>query len=437
MMIKNYEDAVSYCMEIPRFTKKNTLSDTENFYERLGNPGKRLKIIHVAGTNGKGSVCSFLYSMLQSMEKKCGLFTSPHLTDIKERIQLNGRKATEDEFFQGFSFVWETLKEFQKETGHEEYHPSFFEMLFFVAMVVFENSDLEYLVMETGLGGRLDTTNIVKKPIACVITKIGYDHMEYLGDTLSAIAAEKAGIIKEEIPVVFWDEKKEITEVITKKAKEKNASCVSVSKAHGNLIRIRDKQVDFSYKSRYYEYIEGTIASTASYQVENALIALRTMETIFNSDALSKELLMQGIYHMTWQGRMEEVLPGVYLDGAHNEDGICALIDTVKLDNCTGKRYLLFAVAEDKQFEKMSKNLCESGLFHELIATQMDNKRSLDTDGLIQAFANYANVSVMDSVETGFEALMGKKEPEDLIYVTGSLYLIGQLKQYIEVYKND
>ena len=159
------------------------LSRVQKFCELCGHPEQRIRTIHVAGTNGKGSVCSFLYSMLQSMGKKCGLFTSPHLTDIKERIQLNGRKATEDEFFQGFSFVWETLKEFQKETGHEEYHPSFFEMLFFVAMVVFENSDLEYLVMETGLGGRLDTTNIVKKPIACVITKIGYDHMEYLGDT--------------------------------------------------------------------------------------------------------------------------------------------------------------------------------------------------------------------------------------------------------------
>jgi len=437
MMINNYEDAVSYCMEIPRFTKKNTLSDTEKFYEMLGKPGNSLQIIHVAGTNGKGSVCSFLYSMLRTMGKKCGLFTSPHLTDIKERIQFNGRKATEEEFYQGFCFVWEKLKEFQKETGYEEYHPSFFEMLFFIAMAVFENSDLEYLVLETGLGGRLDTTNIVKKPIACVITKIGYDHMEYLGDTLEAIATEKAGIIKEEVPVIFWDEKPEITDVITKKAKEKNASCVSVSKTHGNLIRIRDKQVDFSYKSRYYEYIEGTIASTASYQVENAILALRTMETIFDSVALSKEFLMQGIYHMTWQGRMEEVLPGVYLDGAHNEDGINALVDTVKLDSCRGKRYLLFAVAEDKQFEKMSKTLCESGLFDELIATKMENKRSLDMSGLVQVFARYANVSVMDSVETGFETLMEKKEPEDLIYVTGSLYLIGQLKQYIEVYRND
>ena len=437
MMIKNYEDAVSYCMEIPRFTKKNTLSDTEKFYELLGKPGSNLKIIHVAGTNGKGSVCSFLYSMLRTMGRKCGLFTSPHLTDIKERIQLNGRKATEEEFYRGFSFVREKLKEFQKETGYEEYHPSFFEMLFFIAMAVFENCDLEYLVMETGLGGRLDTTNIVKEPIACVITKIGYDHMEYLGNTLEAIATEKAGIIKEEVPVIFWDERPEITEVIIKKAKEKNASCVSVSKHHGNLIRIRDKQVDFSYKSRYYEYIEGTISSTATYQVENATLALRTMETIFDSDALSKEVLMQGIYHMTWQGRMEEVLSGVYLDGAHNEDGICALIDTVKLDGCTGRRYLLFAVAEDKQFEKMSKKLCESGLFHELIATRMDNKRSLDINGLILAFAKYANVRVMDSVEAGFEALMEKKETEDLIYVTGSLYLIGQLKQHIEVYKND
>jgi len=431
-MISSYEEAVSYCMDIPRFTGKNSMAATKAFYKALGMPAHDKKIIHVAGTNGKGSVCAFLYSILRQMGKKTGMFTSPHLTDIRERIQMNGCLVDKEKFYCGFSRVYTVWQEFVTQAAYENYHPSFFEMLFFVGMCVFEKEDVEYLILETGLGGRLDTTNIIEHPILSIITKIGYDHTEYLGDTLVEIAKEKAGIIKKNTPILYWKNQDEISEVFEEKAKESESLCISVSKADGNLIRNHHKQVDFSYKSRYYEYVEVKIDSSAVYQIENATLALRAIETIFSPHEISIEILQQGIYHMNWKGRMEEVLPGVYFDGAHNEDGIAALLETVKQDGCKGRRYLLFSVVEDKRYKEMTEAICESGVFNEIITVQMDNKRGLDSASLKNLFKNYPHVSAASTAEAGLLQLLDERKQNDYIYVTGSLYLIGQLKQFVE-----
>ena len=212
-----YEEAVKYILDIPKFTKKNDGDHTRKFLEYLGNPQEGLKVLHVAGTNGKGSVCAYLDGMLRSEGKRTGLFTSPHLVKINERIVLDGEEIPDDRFCEVFE---RTLTAVKKMEGEGLAHPTFFEFLFGMAMLAFAEGGMEYAVLETGLGGRLDATNAVEQPLVSIITSIGMDHMEYLGDTIGEIASEKAGIIKSGVPVFYAQTSEESDEVIRRKAEE-------------------------------------------------------------------------------------------------------------------------------------------------------------------------------------------------------------------------
>ena len=196
----NYKEIVDYIEEIPKFTSKNPLEHTKNLLARLGNPQNDRKVIHVAGTNGKGSVCAYLDSMLRTGGYHVGLFTSPHLVKINERFKIDGVMVSDEQFVKAFEKVRTIIKEAQAD-GLD--HPSYFETLFLMCMVIFQEAQVEYVVLETGLGGRLDATNTVDKPLACIITSISKDHVEYLGDTITQIAGEKAGIIKPGVPVIY------------------------------------------------------------------------------------------------------------------------------------------------------------------------------------------------------------------------------------------
>ena len=196
-----YKEIVTYIEEIPRFTRKHSLAHTREMLLFLGNPQNGKKIIHVAGTNGKGSVCAYLDAMLRAEGKSTGLFTSPHLVKMNERIVLNGKQISDEDFCEVFEETMQAVRRMQ-DAGLE--HPTFFEFLFAMAMKAYDRAGMEYIVLETGLGGRLDATSSVE-PVACVITSIGLDHMEYLGDTVEQIAGEKAGIIKPGVPVVIGE----------------------------------------------------------------------------------------------------------------------------------------------------------------------------------------------------------------------------------------
>lgn len=200
-----YEEAVDYVLQIPKFTKKNTPEDTRRFYEYLGRPGERSGLIHVAGTNGKGSVCSYIDSVLEEAGYRTGLFTSPHLVDVRERFRLKGEMISTEDFARVFNQVLENVENFSEKCGNGVYHPTFFEMLFFMAMLWFQEKRADYIILETGMGGRLDATNVIAHPCVTVITRIGLDHTEYLGNSKEEIAGEKAGIIKKGVPVVFWN----------------------------------------------------------------------------------------------------------------------------------------------------------------------------------------------------------------------------------------
>lgn len=434
--IKTYESAVSYCLAVPRFTKKNDMESTRAFFEYMKSPGTNAQIIHIAGTNGKGSVSAFLQSICLKAGKKVGMFTSPHLCDIRERIRIDGQMCSEEDFLQGFLAVKEALFAYREEHPEKkEYHPTFFEMLFFVGMICFEKEAPDVIILETGLGGRLDATNVIRKPALCVITEIGYDHMEYLGSTLVEIAGEKAGIIKPEVPVVYWKEKEEVFPVIEEKAKSLSSPCISVSKDDVDLKFFGDKYIDFSYKSRYYDYVGLRVNTKAVYQTRNASLAVCAAQELWKDKVTP--YLQEGIASMHWEGRMEEVLPGLFFDGAHNEDGIDAFLTSVKHDNCKGTRSLLFSVVQDKEYRKMADMITGSGLFSKIYTAPIASNRSVSKEDLEELFGKDAGVRYYDTPEKALLGMLQDRGTEDCLYVAGSLYLIGQLKEWLKELAND
>lgn len=427
----SYEEAVEYCLETPKFTKKNTMEITSAFYRYLFSNKVASCMIHVAGTNGKGSTCAFLQSICIEMGKCVGTFTSPHLCDIRERIRLNGEMISKQDFFGCFRRMADALVLFREEKEeYAEYHPSFFELLFFVAMIYFENNKLDVVVLETGLGGRLDATNSVPQKDLCIITEVGFDHMEYLGDSIEQIAYEKAGIISKGTPVVFLDRNEQVRQVIERRAEEMSSECILVSKESATLKNNTDKDIDFSYNSRYYGYVRFFVPSKALYQMENALLAIKAAEYLWH-DVLDIKVLQAGIRNMRHEGRMEEVLPRVYFDGAHNEDGIDAFLDTVQNDGHVS-RHLLFSVVRDKQYEKMAKSIVESRLFSTISIASIGNDRGLSETELSQIFAGCACVRQYASVEEALLKMLTDRNEQDIIYVAGSLYLVGQLKDFLK-----
>lgn len=434
--VNTYESAVSYCLAVPRFTKKNDMESTRGFFEFMKRPGTNSKIIHIAGTNGKGSVSAFLQSIFLMAGKTAGMFTSPHLCDIRERIRLNGEMLSKEEFLEAFLQIKNHLFSYWKEyPERKEYHPTYFELLFFIAMAYFEKVEPEFLILETGLGGRLDATNVIENPKLCVITKIGYDHMEYLGDTLEKIAAEKAGIIKERVPVVFWKEKEEVTAVIEEKAKALSSTCFSVSKDEVDLNYFDDKRIDFSYNSRYYGYVGFSVSTKAVYQTENAALAVAASEQLLEKNMLTS--IQAGISAMHWEGRMEEVLPNVFFDGAHNEDGIDAFLASVGHDACKGKRSLLFSVVHDKQYRKMVDKILGSRLFDKIYTAPIDSDRSISSEELQALFAGKIALYCAESPQEALREMLGDRGVDDYLYAAGSLYLIGQLKEWLKGVSND
>ena len=428
-----YEEAVSYVYRIPSFTKKNTSEVTRRFYEYLGCPGERAgscrpAVVHVAGTNGKGSVCSYISSVMIGAGYRTAMFTSPHLVDIRERFRINGEMMRKEQFAYLVNFCLEKVEEFRKqaeEPEYEKYHPTYFEFLFFLGMLWFDQQNVDLIVLETGMGGEKDATNVIKRPAVSVITRIGLDHMEYLGDTKEKIAQQKAGIIKRNCPVVFLDQEKNVDSVFVEKAKIMNAKAVSVSESDVASYKFKNKTVDFSLVSEYYDYVKVCLHTNAVYQRENAALAVRALEILSQRFRLSREQIECGLTAARWEGRMDEVLPGVFIDGAHNEDGVNAFLESAGADGCTGKRMLLFSVVSDKRFEKMTERIIESGLFGKIVVAPLESSRSLSEEQLASLW--HGKAILYSSPEEAVRNLISEKRPEDNVYAAGSLYLAGQL----------
>ncbi len=427
--VESYAAAERYLLEIPRFTKKNSMENTRGFLRHLGYAGNQ-KIIHVAGTNGKGSVCAYLRSILQEAGFTTGMFISPHLVTMRERFVINGEMISEEDFLWACRLVFKKLRDLPDALKKAAYHPTFFEYLFFMAMLLFQREKVEYIVLETGLGGRLDATNSVDEKEVCVITSIGYDHTEYLGETLPEIAGEKAGIFRKNVPVVYFDKEKTVTETLEKYAVLSECATFPVSFRAIKEINSHDKTIDFSLQSNYYGYIRLSMPTIALYQVENASLAVAAVEQLADRDRIGKEQIAEGIEKMRWEARMEEILPSVYLDGAHNTDGIQAFLRTVEQDGCKGKRLLLFSMVREKQYQAVMDMLAGSKLFEEIGVVAIRDDRALPLRELADYFGQYTELVIREyeELEDAMRDMIRRRSTEDSVYIVGSLYLAGEVK---------
>ncbi len=427
--IVTFEEAVDYLNDTPRFTSKHSLEETRAHLHALGDPDGGLCVIHVAGTNGKGSVCAYLRSILEAAGKSVCVFTSPHLVDIRERFVIRGQMVSREKFLEAFLRVYESL-DWEALEGGGGYHPTFFEYLFFMAMLLFSEAGTDYCILETGLGGRLDATNAVGGKKLCVITRIGLDHVEYLGDTVAQIAVEKAGILRAGVPCVYADEG-EAGPVLLRRGKEIGAKLYPVSKRDYKFLEFKNKSIDFCLFSRYYGYISLCLHTSARYQVENASLAVRAAEVLLGRSAAPGQI-REGVGACRWAGRMEEILPDVYVDGAHNGDGIRAFLETVRADGVAGRRLLLFGVVSDKDYAHMAELITASGLFAKIAAVRLKTGRSVSGRQLASVLGNRADSTIYDSAVEGFLSLRGEQLSGDRIYAAGSLYLVGEIKEFLE-----
>lgn len=426
----NYTQAVDYIEETPKFTTKNSLDHTRKCLRLLGNPQEKFRVIHVAGTNGKGSVCAFMTSILREGGCRCGLFTSPHLEKINERFQINEEPVDDDTFLEAFRQVKELA---DRLVAQGDYHPTYFEMLFLMGMVIFARAGVEYVALETGLGGRLDATNSIENPMACVITSISMDHMEYLGDTLPEIAGEKAGIIKPGVPVIYDANHPEAARVIEERARRLGCPAYPLREEQCAIEKNTAEGIAFSLKSEYYGTHTFQIPFIARYQMMNASLALTCMEVLAEKLSLTMEQMKGGLANTKWQGRMETILPGVIVDGAHNEDGVLRFLETARYFRKESSLTLLFSAVSDKDYQDMIGEICSEGLFSAVITTQVGGYREVPAGELAEVFtrAGAPHVEAVPDIGEAFQRAL-KVRGEGLLFCVGSLYLIGEIKTCIK-----
>lgn len=436
-----WEEAVEHINSVSRYGNRPGAECTKALLARLGNPERALKIIHIAGTNGKGSVCMYIAGMLRSLGLNTGVFTSPHLIRENERIRFNDELISDEDFTDCFEKVHRAELELLKE-GFGQI--SYFDFFVGIAMLYYAMKKPDVVILETGLGGRLDSTNAVESPVMTVITSISLDHVAILGDTVEKIAAEKAGIIKHGAPVVYVAGQ-EYSHVIEEKAEAMGIKAAGVEKSQCEIHEIGSKHIDFSLDSIYYKDNVFRLATPAVYQVMNAALAMTAVQMLVESrcfdriayDSMDRQnyidRIRRGLESVTWEGRMEQVCEGFYIDGAHNPDGIAALLDTAAAmkKNTRGHYVLMFSAVNDKDYSSMIKEICDSNIFDEYVITQIEGARCLDVSKIADTFRRYTDGHVNEEPDVG-QAV--KKSVECFggnatVICAGSLYLAGEVRK--------
>ena len=427
-----YEEAAAYIEEIPKFTKKHMLEHTKTFLKRLGNPAADRKIVHVAGTNGKGSVCAYLQAILMSEGKRTGFFTSPHLVSVNERIRVDNIQIDNETFLKVFRKVLKIVRQ-MVEDGIE--HPSYFEFLFGMGMTAFAETDVEYIILETGLGGRLDATNAIDNPALAIITSISLDHTAILGDTIEKIAGEKAGIIKPGVPVFFDGSSKKAAEVIKAKASELGVSCREVTKNAYEIQEVHRKYIAFSRRSAYDKDVIFQVPMCGCYQAMNAELALEASEYLLAGEEIHMDRWKQVLAQLHWEGRMERIGAHITVDGAHNPGAMQAFVESVKaLDESErGEMILLFSAVSDKKYDEMIEYLCGNLDVKAYIVTQIEDERGVPVEELADIFRRYTDrpVYCKERLEDAVGTALDKRGESGEIYCLGSLYLVGMIKKLL------
>ncbi len=398
-------------------TSKLRLDGISRLCEKAGNPQDKLKCIHVAGTNGKGSVCAFLQCILTDAGYKCGKYTSPNMIDVCERISIDGVDISKSEMDTLLARFEKAASEIKEETGEMVTQ---FEIWTAAAFTYFSEKKCDIVVLETGLGGRLDATNVIKAPLCSVITKIGTDHIEYLGNTISEIATEKAGIIKKDAPLITINQQEEAMASLLKKAKDENAPVITAdgvkNQHHEGLKEIFD-----------CKHIKGLEISLAGmHQAENASLAVETA-LMLNID---EKHIRSGLLRAKNMGRFEEVEENVIFDGAHNEDGARSLVKNLRRYFPDKSFSFVYGAMADKDLTLIMKVFEENGFkenSHFYTVTVEDNPRADTAENLAKKIESFGFKAT--PCENILTALNSAKKTSDIAVICGSLYLYKDLKK--------
>ncbi|HKD72943.1 MAG TPA: folylpolyglutamate synthase/dihydrofolate synthase family protein [Candidatus Acidoferrum sp.] len=435
----NYESAVRYLLSLGRELGAPTQATAAKFnlenitvlMERLGRPDRTYPIVHIAGTNGKGSTAAFLESILRAAGFRTGLNTSPHLERINERIRINGEEVSDQIFAKTFTRVQEVIEELLA-AGRLQAHPTYFECVTALAFEVFARERVEFAVVEVGLGGRLDATNIVR-PQVSVITRIDFDHENYLGHSLEEIAREKAGIVKAGVPVATAPQLPEVREVLRGKARELDATIVDTGEDFDLEREIAEAGCAraLARARARGEAVRLAPGLPGRFQLENALNAAATARLLqARGYRITNQNIEQGIRSAEWPGRLERLQagPDVYLDGAHNPGAARELAQFLEENFASRRVYLIFGAMRDKSVDEMTGILFP--LASEVILTQPGTPRAVSANQLADLAGHHAaRYTVIRDAEEALESALAKARSDDAVFVTGSLYLVGQLRQ--------
>jgi dihydrofolate synthase/folylpolyglutamate synthase len=435
----NYEEAVQYIHNTVKFGSKLGLTNITELLKRLGDPHKKFPSVHVAGTNGKGSVTSMTTSILHQAGYKVGMFISPYLERFTERIQVNFQEIPGEEL----ALLVEQVKvqvDAMVRDGHN--HPTEFEIVTTLGFLWFAKQKVDIAVVEVGLGGRLDSTNVIN-PLVSVITSISFDHTRVLGNTLSDIAFEKGGIIKPGVPVVSYPQQAEAEKVIKRLAAERGCSYYGISPDQIREIdtALSVQHFDFTFQGRTWKSL--AVHLPGKHQQLNAACAITAIQVLkekgFN---ITDEILYAGLNQARWPGRLEVMgeNPIIMLDGAHNPSGAQALVDAIRLYFHDKQIYLILGVLHDKDVSGVTNILCS--IADRVIVTKPDSHRATSPEELATVVArHHSNVTISQSVSEAINlATEWVKADEDkkdgncnetidkVIIISGSLYLVGEAR---------
>jgi len=428
----SYNDAISYLYGLQKHGIKLGLEKTAKILSIVGDPQNKFRAIHVAGTNGKGSVSAITASIVTAHGHKTGLFTSPHLVSFTERIRINNVMISEHEIVALTDEIRDIITKAEAET-QEELVPTFFEFVTAMAFLYFSRSGVDWVVVETGMGGRLDATSLIN-PAVSVITRIGYDHREFLGDTLSDIAHEKAGIIKRGVPVITVPQEKEAGDVIENTARDKTSPLFIYGRDFsGELVKTGINVTELGYKDDQLSVSDLKVPLAGEYQVINASLAIRAASIALNG--IEGYRVRDGLLSVRWPGRLETVCanPLIMIDGAHNPDAASALSDFIK-KYCSDYRIILvMGIMSDKDVKGILQPLLPVAA--EVIFTAPDYGRAASPEQLSGLAAEMRYISkTSSSVKNAIE--MAKQSSaafgsSGLILITGSFYTIGEAKEVL------
>lgn len=423
----NYQEALNYINESHKFGIRLGLDNMRNLLELLGNPQDKLNVIHVAGTNGKGSTCSFMTSILKESGYKVGLYTSPFLETFTERIKINGENIPEEDVARIVTLIKEKIEQ-------GDIYPTEFEIVTAMAFYYYCEQGVDFVALEVGLGGRYDATNIIKTSDVSVITSISLDHVGILGDTVAKIAYEKGGIIKENGTVMVYDQSDEAKDVIKDICKEKNAKYIEVKFDDINIKQsdIYSQVYDCSIMGKKYKDLE--IKLIGDHQVNNSILALSAIDFLKETKGLkiTEEDIRKGLINTKWPGRIEKIMekPIFIIDGAHNEDGARSLAKAIDKNFNGKKATLLIGMLEDKDIDGVLEILMP--YFNKVITTTPDNPRAIDSEKLKDKISKYVdNIVSKPSIEEAVEYTLKNSSEDDIVISAGSLYMIGTVRTLV------